>query len=457
MESVAKILSEISKGQSQEKIEELLNTSEDVKSENETECSICGGLGFVVPDVPPAHPKFGRAVSCSCKQLEHDSSKSERLMKMSGLGGLQMCTFSGFQPTGLGLTTLVEDSLTYALGCALKFAEEPEGWLLFQGGYGCGKTHLAAAIANFRIGLGHPTLFINVADLLDHLRATFNPSSNITYDKQFELIRTIPLLILDDLGTQSNTDWSKEKLFQIFNHRYSNQLPTVITTNLELEEIEPRIRSRLVDRNLVTHAKILAPDFRRPFDDRDQSDLSSLSLHEDQIFQTFYTDKSNSRGNRENLLLALNAAKQFAEAPEGWIVFYSRNIYSNGKTHLAAAIANHIVSKGGSALFIDTVELLDHLRATFNPSSGIRYDKRFDEIKKAPLLILDDLGAQSATPWAKEKIHQLLNYRYTAQLPTVITTSLDIETELDPKLASRLLDGKICTPFWIKVDSYKHR
>ena len=68
-------------------------------------------------------------------------------------------------------------SLQKALKAAYSYAEKPRGWLVFMGGYGSGKTHLAAAIANYRAGLGDPPLFIMVPDLLDHLRATFSPNS----------------------------------------------------------------------------------------------------------------------------------------------------------------------------------------------------------------------------------------------------------------------------------------
>ena len=71
------------------------------------------------------------------------------------------------------------------------------------------------------------------------------------------------LLILDDLGTQSSTPWAQEKLFQILNYRYNARLPTVITSNHSLEEIDLRIRSRMVDPDLATIVTILAPDFRR--------------------------------------------------------------------------------------------------------------------------------------------------------------------------------------------------
>ncbi|MCA9968103.1 MAG: ATP-binding protein, partial [Anaerolineales bacterium] len=94
------------------------------------------------------------------------------------------------------------------------------------------------------------------------------------------------------------------------------------------------------------------------------------------------------------------------------------------------------------------------LRAAFNPSSNIRLDKRFDEVKTAPILVLDDLGTESATAWAREKLYQLFNYRYNARLPTVITTATPVD-ELDPRLATRMLDGSRCTFFLLEVPSYR--
>ncbi|MEZ4515679.1 MAG: ATP-binding protein [Chloroflexota bacterium] len=89
---------------------------------------------------------------------------------------------------------------------AMAYAQDPQGWLILKGGYGCGKTHLAAAIANYQISQGRMVLFVNTPDLLDHLRATFSPDSTISYDDRFEQVRNAPLLVLDDLGTQSNTN-----------------------------------------------------------------------------------------------------------------------------------------------------------------------------------------------------------------------------------------------------------
>ncbi len=347
---------------------------------------------------------------------------------------------------------LQAESIEQAYNQARQFAQKPQGWLLLSGGYGCGKTHLAAAIANFCVEHGHPTLFITVPDLLDFLRFAYQDPES-TFEERFEEIRRIPLLILDDFGTQSATPWAQEKLFQILNFRYINRLPTVITTNLVLSEIEPRIRSRLQDPQLVTHVHIEAPDYRRPVDDTGHPELSSLSLMGKYTFGNFSLreDEGLPKKDLESLRKAFRAAQEFAENPRGWLIFTGP--YGSGKTHLAAAIANYRAGLGFPPLFVMVPDLLDHLRATFNPNSNITYDRRFEEIRTAPLLILDDLGTQATTPWAKEKLYQLFNYRYHAELPTVITTAVPLE-ELDPRLTSRMLDTRLCRLFALTVPSY---
>jgi DNA replication protein DnaC len=297
-------------------------------------------------------------------------------------------------------------------------------------------------------------LFVNTPDLLDHLRAAYSPSADMGFDDRFNQVRNAPMLILDDLGTQSNTEWAQEKLYQIFNHRYNARMPTVVTTNQELEAIEGRIRSRLVDHRLVQILTIIAPDFRRAGFDETQPDLSTLDLHNDQTFSTFnLRERELPQHEANNLQRAFEAANAFAENPADWLVFNSI-AHGNGKTHLAAAIANQLTRKGEVVLFISVPDLLDHLRATFSPSSVIKYDRRFNEVKTSPVLVLDDLGTESATPCAREKLYQLLNHRYIARLPTVITTATPIK-DLDPQLESRMMDESRSTFFVIKAPSYR--
>lgn len=375
------------------------------------------------------------------------------LYRMSNLDELSHLTFDNFKPRGqIGLGPAQADSLERAYNHAHRFARTLDGWLVLQGDYGCGKTHLAAATANFVVDLGIPTLFLTVPDLLDSLRFSYN-KPDAPFEDRFQEIRQSPLLIMDDFGTENATPWAQEKLFQILNYRYVNELPLLVTTNLALDQMEGRIKSRLQDPNLVTRVHILAPDYRRPSDDTGHSELSSLGLMNERRFGNFSLRENENleAEERKRLERAFQAARSFAEDPRGWLVL--QGTYGSGKTHLAAGIANFRAGKGIPPLFVMVPDLLDHLRATFNPESTTSYDRRFNEVKTAPLLVLDDLGTQSMTNWVKEKLYQLFNYRYNAGLPTVITTA-DTLSEIDPRIRSRMLDRRICRIFVITAPPF---
>lgn len=347
-----------------------------------------------------------------------------------------------------------------------------QGWLLLEGAYGCGKTHLAAAIANACVHRGVPTLFITVPDLLDSLRFAYG-SQETTFEARFEEIRNADLLVMDDFGTQNATAWAQEKLFQIINYRYTNKLPTVITTNLILDEIESRIRSRLQDSDFVQHIRISAPDYRRPKETSNPG-ISMLSMPDIQnmtfgnfetrddevgkeIVTTVVREKQDKYGRSikdkeiirekvtaehvKRLHSALNAAVQFAEKPNGWLVILGQSF--SGKTHLAAAIGNYRLLSGGQVILTQVSSLLDYLKATFSPNSDVSFDRRSYEIRTTPLLIVDDLkeGGTSSL-WAEDKLHQILNYRYYNDLPTVITSTMDPDSfaKSYPSLWNRILD-----------------
>lgn len=428
--------------------------SSTIREAGQPNCEICGGLGYVRPEHPVGHPDFGKLEICACRQAEVSRHSHDSLFSYSQLNELKDLTFDNFEPHGrIGLGEHQAASLEYAFNQSKQFASTHNGWLLLRGKYGCGKTHLAAAIGNFAVENRIKTLFITVPDLLDSLRFAYNSGSETSFEERFDEIRRCPFLILDDFGTQNTTQWAQEKLFQIINYRYINKLPMVVTTNLELDQIEGRIRSRLEDPALVTRVHIQAPDYRRPMEAVGYHELSTLSLHGTQTFETFSMRRSeNLTGEQiKTLETVLSTAKQFADAPRGWLVLFGG--YGSGKTHLAAAIANHQVNIGAPPLFIVVPDLLDHLRATFSPESGTTLDRRFDEIKTASLLVLDDLGTQNMTPWVREKLYQLFNYRYTAQLPTVITTS-DNPEEMDPRIMSRLQDNRLCKKYYLNVPPF---
>jgi len=391
----------------------------------------------VLWDVAVGHPDFGRLIPCSCRRVALAEMRQHKLLKASNIGPLTRMTFDSFRPDGLGLRGDQQRSLHIAYDAAKHFASQPEGWLILTGSYGCGKTHLAAAITNECLARGVPALFVVVPDLLDYLRASFAPTSQIGYSQRFEDVRNAAILVLDDFGTQNATPWAQEKLYQILNHRYNAQLPTVITTNNDWEEIDVRIRSRMADQQISTIMKIQAPDYRRIGVDDEEDTLSILPLLARMTFDTFSLRSSElTVEEEEDLRAVVKLAKEFAARPRGWLVLTGD--YGCGKTHLAAAISHHRVNLGERPLFIVVPDLLDHLRASFDPQSQVRYDKRFDMVRNAPLLVLDDLGTQSATPWAREKIYQIFNHRYNAQLATVITMNRIEGT--DPRLITRMLE-----------------
>ncbi len=414
---------------------------------------ICGGMGVVRMDVSVSDPRFGKLFRCPNYQVNLDPERQEKLRKLSNLHSVSDKRFDNFRTDLSQWTPSQQDSLRYALEAAARYAEQPEGWLLLDGTYGCGKTHLAAAIGNVRLERGEAVLFITSPDLLDHLRSTYGPSSEVAYDEMFDRVRNAPLLVLDDLGTENPSQWAQEKLFQLLNYRYSMRLPTVITTNADLDTLDPRVRSRLMDTQVIHHISIKAPDFRSPIQNQ-KDELVGLTMYADMRFETFDTRTGLNPEDRANLERALEVARRYVQDMQGWLLFVGP--YGTGKTHLAAAIANECQQLGNEVVFVTVPDLLDYLRTTYNPGATSSFEGRFQMVRGASLLVLDDLGTESATAWAKEKLFQIINYRYVARLPTIVTTARPIE-EMDPRIRTRLLDRRNCVMFALTAPPFVNR
>jgi len=390
-------------------------------------------------------------VPCPCIQKEWEENRLARLQRYSNLGSLTRLTFDNLVSRGRSGDPQNQEKFLRAHQAADSFAKNPKGWLVFIGPSGCGKSHLSAAIANYCLCQDYPAFFISVPELLDHLRSTFSPSSTISYDDLFEQVQGAPLLILDDLDTRSTTPWAQEKLFQIISHRFNNQLPTVITiaAGTDLEELEERWCTRLTDPNI---SQVYLLEEKKP-SLLDYSGSLGLELLSSMTFDNFDSKRVNlPPEQRQNLEHAFRLAHSFAESPEGWLILQGEN--GCGKTHLAAAVANYRLRWGKPISFIIAPDFLDHLRSTFSPESKVTYDELFERVKKAPLLILDDFGEHSSTPWAQEKLYQLINYRYNAYLPTVITTCYSLD-EIETRISSRMADPRLSLVFNIIAPDYR--
>jgi DNA replication protein DnaC len=422
------------------------------RAEEEPVCPLCHGAGFLRRDLPFDHPDFGKAVACDCAVSETPASRMERLLKYSSLGPLTRLSFANLLEQGRSTNPRDRALFRGLVADARAFAEAPEGWLLVHGPSGAGKTHVAAAIANRCIERGQAALFVVVPDLLDHLRASYKPDSELGYDLLLEQVRTAPVLILDDLGTQNATAWAQEKLFQIFNHRYNAMLPTVVTTNLSLDRIEERQRMRLTDpaiaRVYYVEAAARAVDVNLP-------DALDLDRIREMTFESFDVAvphlKPEERWSLEN---GYRAALDFAETPEGWLLIFGPN--GCGKTHLAAAIANRCRMRGERPVFFFVADLLDYLRHLMSDNSGPSFLEGFNQLRNASLLILDDLGAQSDVAWVRDRLFQLINHRYNARLPTVFTASEDAMTrQVEERVIARLNDPGVCTEVPITAPAYR--
>ncbi len=436
-------------------------TSSTTDESESNECQICGRVpsycentGMIRYEVPLEDPRFGKLFRCPHNSKSLDENRKNKLRVLSNLDAYGDKRFDNFNLQVPLLTPREGESLEMAYKLALRFAEKPEGWLLLEGTYGCGKTHLAAAIGSERLEHGDFVIFVTAPDLLDHLRNAYSPGADAGYDETFDRLRNAELLILDDLGVENPSAWAKEKLFQLLNHRYSYNLPTVITTNMDIDRIDPRIRSRLLHTEFTHRAKITAPDYRSAIGNENDQLMSNLTLYREMTFESFVLENTLYPKERENLERALESAINFAENPQGWLVFMGN--YGAGKTHLAAAIANHLQHNNTKIMFITVPDLMDYLRVTYDPDVGSSFDQRFQAVRQTELLVLDDLGTENATSWAKEKLFQILDYRYVARLPTIITTARQID-DLNDRVSSRILDDRRSRIFAITAPSYAVR
>ena len=129
-----------------------------------------------------------------------------------------------------------------------EFLASPTGLLLW-GDVGTGKSFIAGCIANALLDKGVPVIMTNFARLLNKLTDMYSGDRNAYIDS----FKRYPLMIIDDLGVERNSEFAREQVFSVIDSRYRSQLPMIVTTNLSLEELKDPTdlsRSRIYDRVL---------------------------------------------------------------------------------------------------------------------------------------------------------------------------------------------------------------
>ena len=110
---------------------------------------------------------------------------------------------------------------------------------------------------------------------------------------------------------------------------------------------------------------------------------------------------------------------------------YLSGSFGSGKTYLIAALFNELAKKNVSSALVYYPELLRTLKSSF----GADYEEKFNFIKKVPLLLLDDIGAESTTAWSRDEVlGPILQYRMEEELPTFFTSNLTLK-ELEVALS----------------------
>ena len=135
---------------------------------------------------------------------------------------------------------------------------------IISGDKGTGKTHIAAAIANYLLNKGTAVIFMTERTLLGKIREAYSKSRNYGNDGQSEseirrIYETVPLLVIDDLGKEKATEWTLATLYAIIDGRYDRAMPTIITTNYDTHNLIKRITPQDGDYelNLVTAEAIV--------------------------------------------------------------------------------------------------------------------------------------------------------------------------------------------------------
>lgn len=216
------------------------------------DCPLCSDTGYIGGKVCDCVKKIanGLAIKELSAQMPIDECNFENF-------DLKYYSTDGENPRRR-MTAILKLCKEYVLN----FNPSTSANLLFMGGVGLGKTHLTLAIISGVIEKGYMAVYGPAESLFSTIeKEKFSGENKGSYDNML----TCDLLVIDDLGTEMSTSFTKSALYNLINTRLLTKKPTIINTNLTLKEIEsiysPRVASRLIGN--FNANKFLGTDIRQ--------------------------------------------------------------------------------------------------------------------------------------------------------------------------------------------------
>ena len=204
-------------------------------------CGICGD-NIVNSVIIFGNKEYTMKGNCSCSRIDQEQfkpSKSanipQRYKKFKSLDNL---IITQNNKSTIDLLFKYKNNFSY---------KNNKSILLTSKGVGTGKTTMSCALLNNLIDIGFSGLFYVIPELLEAVKTTYS-SNNMNESKIIKRIFSCDCLVLDDLGTEKTTEWTKEFLFKIINNRYNNKKAIIFTTNLDIKELYSKFGERMMSR-----------------------------------------------------------------------------------------------------------------------------------------------------------------------------------------------------------------
>jgi DNA replication protein DnaC len=221
-------------------------------SDSETEiskCQVCNNTGW---ENYTDHNGYEIVRKCKCDFLGRQV-KSNKLEFASIPAEFSNLTVENFATDVYQDPELIEKAMMAKVICSNyvnqfeKIMLEGKGLYLYSNTKGSGKTRMAVSIANDVINKYMISAkFATSLQILDEIKASWSKGTDTSEQKLIQDITRVPLLVIDDIGVERNTDWINERFYSILNGRMIAKQVTIFTSNCKIENL--KFDDRIINR-----------------------------------------------------------------------------------------------------------------------------------------------------------------------------------------------------------------